>query len=54
MRDSIDKHIINKREEDQDIDSALDLTEDVMEDREVLQVTEEGSATAVVEWDMCL
>lgn len=51
MKDSIDNQI-SKREEDQDNDSALDLTEDIMEDRKVSSVTEEGSATTVVEWDM--
>lgn len=49
-----DNQVINKRNEDQSIDMAVDLTEDEIEDREVLQVTEKGSATTVVECIMCL
>lgn len=49
-----DNQVINKRNEDQSIDMAVDLTEDEIEDREVLQVTEKGSATTVVECNMCL
>lgn len=49
-----DNQVINKRNEDQSIDMAVDLTEDEIEDREVLQITEKGSATTVVECNMCL